>query len=73
MKFGTTASRASTARAFVKYRFEVPSARSSVSESATPFSAVIVRLSDPSFVITMFVFVALARRLAASALARAFV
>ncbi len=39
VKFGTTASNASTARVFVKYRFVVPSARSSVSESATPFSA----------------------------------
>ena len=48
-KSGVTASRADTARAFVKYRFApgpVPSTRSLVVESATPFSAVIVR-PDP--------------------------
>ena len=38
----------------VKYRFDEPSVRSSVSESATPFSAVIVRPA-PVPVIVIFV------------------
>ena len=69
MKFGTTASRASTALCAVKYLFVEPSVRSLVVESATPFSAEIVRpVSSP--VIVMFVFVAPTISAAAATFAR---
>jgi len=53
----------------VKYRFVVPSVRSSVSESATPFSAVIVNPA-PVPVIVIFVVDAFVKSSAAASFAR---
>ena len=63
---------ASCARSSVKYLLVEPSDRLSVFESATPFSAVIVR-PLPLPVMVMLVRVAPVRRAAASVLARAVV